>query len=831
MRMIIKYCVRKVSATRLPAAFLFVFCFCLITNTRGQQSVVIYQDRQLPEDAKSAIREMASLLSRSPGVTARIDSVNDFSGRGIYFTFVNSDRYKKAPASIRQMGEEAIYINASAGSVYSVANSSLAVTNAVHTYLGRLGFRFYFPDPAWHIIPANPKLFEPFTILDEPDFAFRSIFMGWGYGSDQLRSRYNFWERANRMGGHLQVRAEHSYLKMLAAKRTEFEKNPDYLTRPLLNGQKQSKTAFNFASPGLASLAHQWLSETFEKDKKAGKNTPMLSLEAFDGPNYCDLPGCKKLGDNSSDQFFYFTNQVAKKLKKSHPGKWIGVLAYNDHIDIPKYPVEDNIFVTLTSAFNPSGYSTDQLIQRWKTKVKRMGMYDYIGLYTSTYELPGRGLAGNYNNQAIILKKYHQQNIVSYQAESTYGWIPKGISQYLVSQLAWDATQPVEPIIDQFFRDCFPNTEKIIRPVFDSWAQPFILTENDIHKWLTAVQRAFGATKDAAELERIHQLALYLRYVTLFKAYDDVKSDAAKSRTAAADLMAYMNAVLETGVVASYAGINTLASTLGKDFAYSNKSAIWKSRSVTVPRTPADWNKWFVKYLPGLQRMEEVASYEKAPFVSSTELADISRKFTVQNKTQEVSFNGSMIVIADTKQSDSLFINIRGGRIKKAGHVSVTVYPWNNEMKPEGQKLLTARFSANGKYNKVSLAGLERGRYVIHVADSNSSGAHAYFPRKLKYSIVASPQYPIRYAFYNNYYIYVPRDTRVFYITKTHYLQLFDPSGKRSAYATQESKLVEVKVGKGMHGWWRVQMQLRDIYFTGIPPLLSRDPESFFLPD
>src|SRR5690606_28598391 len=158
--------------------------------------------------------------------------------------------------------------------------------------------------------------------------------------------------------------------------------------------------------------------------------------------------------------------------------------------------------------------------------------------------------------------------------------------------------------------------------------------------------------------------------------------------------------------------------------------------------------------------------------------------------------------------------------------VSVTVYPWNNEMKPEGKKLLTARFPANSKYNKVSLAGLERGRYVIHVADSNSSGAHVYFPRKLRYSILATAQYPIRYAFYNNYYIYVPADTRVFYITKTHYLQLFDPTGKRTAYATQESKLVEVKVDKGKHGWWRVQMQLRDIYFTGIPPLLSRDPES-----
>lgn len=823
---------RSITKLLLIASLAFALTGCSASKAGAQRTTVrVYQDRQLPSEAKQVIREMVSQLKQIPGVAIQIDSVSRFTGKGIYFTLTDVDQYSRVPSSFKKTAEEAIYIKSNSESVYSVSNSVVGFSNAVYTWLHKLGFRYYFPDPAWHIIPAKASLFTDFTIEDEPDFAYRSIYMGYGYGSDQLKSRYEFWERANRMGGYFRVRTDHVYPKILTAKKAEFEKNPTYLTKPLLNGVKQSGTTFNFGSTGLVNLVHQWLVEQFEREKKAGNNTPMLSLETFDGPNVCNLPECVKIGPSTSDQFFYFTNQVAKKLKTSHPGKYIGVLAYNDHIDIPKTTLEDNIFVTLTTAYNPSAYTTDQLVDRWKTRVKRLGIYDYIGLFTSTYELPGRGLAGNYNNQTAAIRKHHSRGIVSYQAESTYGWIPKGLGHYLVSQLTWDASQPEGPIVDRFFKDCFPNTEKWIRPVFESWNKPFFLTENDIYVWFTAVKDAMAATKDRAELERIQHIALYLKYVFMHKAYDDVKSDAIKSKEKGAELLAYMNQIQETGVVASYAGINVLAPSFGADFAIKNKSAVWRTKSVSVPKNVAEWNKWIASITPSLQKMSPYKTYDKAPFIPASELKSIAVKSFVANNTQEISFNGDLIAIVDTKNSDSLFLNIKGGRIKQAGELKVRVYPWNNAMKPVGKELLSATFNANQKYNKVSLATLPKDRYVVLLSDPNYSGAHVYFPRKLKFSVIASPEYPIRYAFYNNYYIYVPKGTDVFYITKTHYLQLFDPAGKKSAYATQESKLVEVKVGEGRHGWWRVQMQLRDIYFSGIPPLLSRDPESFFMPD
>jgi hypothetical protein len=800
-------------------------------DVEAQSVVRIFLDSRLPQTAKKAVKEMGDILGASPGVSIQFDSLNKYRGIGIYFTVAAYDYYRKAPVALKKMGAEGVYVSSGKEGVYAVANSVEGFSNIVFTYLDKIGFRFYFPDPAWHIIPKKLQLFQTFQTTEKPAFQYRNIFMGWGYGSDILKERYLFWERANRMGGSLQMKAGHSYQKILTDNLAEFQKHPDYLSKPLVNGKLQSKTAFNFSSGGLAELAYRWLAEQFDQANKKDQYLPMLSLEAFDGPNFCDLPECLKIGDNASDQIFYFTNKVAEKLKRTHPDKLIGVLAYNDHIDVPRYPMMDNIFVTLTSGFNPSPYSIDQLIDRWKKKVKRIGMYDYMSVFEWTNEMPGKGFAGNFEMVAFKMKEYSKKGIISYQAESTYGWIPKGLSHYLASRLAWNPGLAIGPILDKFYSDCFPNTHKWIRPVFESWIKIPIFTENDIYNWLYQVKKAFNSTTDSAELERIHQLALYLKYVTLFKAYDDVKTDTVKAKEAATDLFAYMNQVMEKGVVASYAGINTMAPKLGANFAYNSKAAIWKSRQVVVPGSKKEWDAYLDGQMSILQRMQPVKEYKNAPFLDKQEMASLSRQFKAPNKSQAVSFNATLLSIVDTRNSDSLDLQISGGRIKLSGIVSVRVYKWSDDLVPRGKPLLTARFQASKEFRKVSLSSLPRNKYLILSSDSSTTGAYLYFPKKMRYSIVASSDFPIRGSFYNNYYIYIPKGTKVFYITKTQYLQVLDPAGTRTSYSTQESRLVEIKVKEGSYGWWRILSQLNDIYFTGVPPLLSRDPESFFFPE
>jgi hypothetical protein len=803
--------------------------FFVITGTFGIYGQhTVYMDKTAPTSEIEAIREMVELINQSPAIKLTIDTLTKFSGQGIYITTTERDYYRKAPPQLKNMGEEAIFLKGSKDQVYICANTSSGMQHGIFVYLEKLGFRFYFPDPAWQINPSNASLFFPFEELTEPDFDYRRIFMGFGYGSDKLKDQYLFWERANRMGGALQVHNGHAYYAMLADKKKEFEKHPEYLNKPLINGVKQKKTVFNFSSPGLAQLAYEWLIERFAKLEKLGRTLPMLSLEPFDGPNYCDLPGCKKIGDNASDQIFYFTNEVARKLKRTHPDKKIGLLAYYDHIDIPKYDVEDNVFVTLTSSFNTSAFTTDELIARWKTKVKTMGVYDYMSVYSGSNDLPGRGFAGNYNDVARTIKKYKKLGVTAYQAESTYGWVGKGLSHYIAGRLTWESEADVNKIVDEFFDLCFPETKNFIRPVMDKWNSSFVLTENELYQWFSSLRSAFKICKDPGELKRLYQLALYVNYVKLFREFQGGKSQ--KQNGPAIQLLSYLSDIMDEGVVASYAAINTLAPPLGKEYAIRNKNAVWRNVKVDYPKNKQAWITAIDSYLPALTRIQNVRNYKTSP-LSQKEVKAQSLVPLWKNPHKAMSFRGSMTIIADTKASDSLFIKLKGGRTKKIGKVGLKVYAWNDEMAPNGKPLKEFYFAADGKDNEVSLKVLAPGKYIFVATDDASSGATIYFPSKLKYSVLASESSPLKGSFYNYFYFYVPAGVKSFYIVKSHFVRLIDPQGKQSTYGTSINNLVEIPVGEGKSGWWKAHLQLEQIYFIGIPPLVSRDPESYLYLD
>lgn len=748
-----------------------------------------------------------------------------FAGKGIYITLSATDRYKKAPSSLQSKGPEACYIKSSADAVYITANSLDGLQDALSLFLEKVGFRFYFPDPLWYIIPKVSS-FPVFEQLAEPSFATRQLQMGWGYGNKKLEDQFLFWQRANRMGGWLKIRNEHAYYNLLLDKKNEFSNHPEYLTKPLKNGNRQPGTVLNYSDPGLATLAYEWLAEQFNTSDKRSQPVPMLSLEPFDGDNYCNLPGCLRIGKSVSDQVFYFTNEVARKLKRSYPGKRIGVLAYNDHIDVPSLPIEDNIFVTLTNGYNTSNFSTEQLIGRWGKKVKELGIYDYLGLYASTFELPGRGIGIDYTRCANQIKEFQRQKVISYQGETTYGWITKGLSHYLVARLTWNSKDNVDQIVDEFFRNCFPNTRKWIEPMFASWTNSHTLGENDLHQWFSSLQSALQASSDASEIQRLHQIGLYLHYVRLYKDY--AAATGATANKLKSDLCSYMWDIMDEGVIGSYAGVNTLTEGMPAENGVMQAKAAWKQKQGGYPTTKAGWLTYIKTYLPTLTHTADAKEYSQAPLLSPGELKEVPSTARWDISYPSMIFHGQMSVVINTRLSDSSFVNISGGRLKKGGQVILRVYAWNKEMHAKGNPLKTIEFPSDGVFRKADLSALPKNKYILTLNDG-TSGGQVYFPGKLKYSVLASAADPILGGA-NNFYFYVPKGTTKFYIVKSHSLRFLNPRNGFKDSPTSE-KLVEVRVGEGEWGWWLCQFQLETTYFIGIPPLVSQHPKSFLFPD
>ena len=83
----------------------------------------------------------------------------------------------------------------------------------------------------------------------------------------------------------------------------------------------------------------------------------------------------------------------AKELKKTHPGKYIGILAYSWHSDPPGFDLEDNIFVQLTAGMNSSRFSFEDLLTGWSERSSKMGIYEYYSYWEmDKCMLPGGGI-------------------------------------------------------------------------------------------------------------------------------------------------------------------------------------------------------------------------------------------------------------------------------------------------------------------------------------------------------------------------------------------------------------------------------------------------------
>lgn len=798
------------------------------TTLHAQETVRVYFDATSPENEKAAIREAVGILSDFYGRVIP-DSTSRFNGRGIYFTTRARDIFRKYPSKLSSYGDEGIYIKGTATYAYVCANTGEGLRQGIYRYLQQLGFRYYFPNPAWHIKPADRKIYKTFEVLARPDFAYRKITPGWGYGTSRLAEQYYFWERANGMGGSLQTYNVHAYYGLVADNRKVFEANRDYLSKPLVNGNVQWGTVLNYGIPALADLAYRWLVTQFDAAERRGKPVPMLSLEPFDGPAYSDMAASRRVGATASDQVVYFTNEVAKKLRRTHPGKKIGILAYNDHIDIPRYKLEDNIFVTLTNGFNTSRYSTDELISRWKTKTKSLGIYMYYSVFESNRDLPGAGLAANYPSVVSWMKKLNKAGISSYQAETTYAWIPKGIGHFLTANLAWNVSADTAALLDKFYRDCFPQTRNRIRPLFESWNGNPLITENELYQWFSTWQTALNECNDAGELQRLQQIGLYLHYVRLQKEYGETPT-AERSRKAS-ELLAYLAEIMEEGVVASYAALNILPGEAGMtNQSPGDVSAYRRAATPAFPRNKKEWQQYTRSYLSGLKTTSDVKQFTKAPFLTASEVKNMGVPSVVHPFGPSMTFQGNLTMLIDTRRSDSAWIRLKGGRLKPSGRLTVKVYPWNNNLTPGEAPLSESYYTANDGEVTIDFRKLQRNRYIVVIEDNDAAGATAYFPKKLTYSVVTSATSPLRGGFYNYFYFYVPRGTRKFYIYKTDWMRVYDAKNKMKESPTSEN-LLEFNVTDADAGWWSVHYQMGRLHLQGVPPLISREPRYFFMPD
>lgn len=396
--------------------------------------------------------------------------------------------------------------------LYLLGATPQAVEFAVWDLLHVFGYRMYFPSQTWEIIPKRKKLAIDVDRLEKPEFYNRSAPRG-GLRRGLRKwaiEEWDQWQVRNRTKSSFVLNTGHAYDGIIKRNKAEFQKHPEYLA--LRNGIRGGNK-FCISNPGLRDLVVRDAIAQIEADPERDS----VSLDPSDGGGWCECAPCKEMG-TVSDRVILLANQTAEALNQLCKGeKFVGTYAYNEHSPPPSVKVHPNVVVSLATAFIKGDQTFNQMLQGWSAKAKAIGIREYYGLPVWHHSMPGKANAGKPLPLVQTIRDQHASGAKFINAESDDCWGANGLGYYLASRLVWDVDAPVEPIVDEFLRNCFGKAMQPMRAFYEFIGSGPRHSDHMVGTMYRLLAEARGLGEDPQVRKRIDSLILYTRYVELWR--------------------------------------------------------------------------------------------------------------------------------------------------------------------------------------------------------------------------------------------------------------------------------------------------------------------------
>jgi hypothetical protein len=800
---------------------------------------------------KGAAEELARRLKECSGLDFATVTNEAFAGKGIGLLVADGAAAEGALKELKGLGPEGLAVAGTPEGVTIAGNSALAVNEAVFFYLEKLGYRFYFPHKAWHIAPQTRKLFGEFSIVASPDYAGRRISQNAGTMSKAADADFAYWERANRMGGSLQLACGHAWDGIISRNKAEFEKHPEYLAK-LPPGMEEAKKAkrgnnnkFCCTNEGLIRLCIRDALQRIENPKPrarggdedgdgdddgdgAGGRVQMVSMEPSDGSGFCTCASCARLG-GASEQIFWLANEVAKGIREKHPGVLVGLYAYNEHAAPPSFELSPNLFVAVCMAFNQSRYSYDQLLEMWGKKLPRIGVREFYGVLAWDNDMPGRMRAGRPDYLARTIPRFHKAGAVSLQAQSSVGWMSRGLGQYLASRLFWETRAPADAIADEFFGKCFGKARKPVEQLFALWqANPNKLPlGHDLAAWLRLVREADALADNEGTRERLAHLKAYLHFVSLYQRFascdPEPKEEWLKRYT---ELLSWCWRTRDLQALASWPIVRQQARgrAPAPEYGVRHPQCVWKKDGS----------------LPSAEEIERLARadaalYRELAWLKPTGYANAFKPLAGKGSpaAEEIHFRMAQEMVVEVPKQGTASFRIAFGQVRPSEKKArIRLYGLDQDVDEEVDvPAFEKEVPIDEKEQAVSLAGVAPGTWRMVVEDHRAGWV--FRPDKeLRFSAFAGPDSRMRTLHSNNsFVIYVPPGTSRFAVIHHSPFALRSPSGRTLAFEMSRDGMSEVEVKPNEAGAWQVSRQSGQISFLGVPPWLSASARQMLLPE
>ena len=709
-----------------------------------------------------------------------------------------------------------------ANGVLLAGMSELAVEHAVWDFLYRLGYRQFFPGEKWEVVPGEKNLRLAVNAVERPDYYARSIWPGYGYLPEN-RPGYEIWNARNRATSGIVLNTGHAYDAIISRNKAEFEKHPEYLTKP--GGNK-----FFVSNPGLRQLVIADALAQFAKNPQLQS----VSLDPSDGGNW-DSDACPdaQVYKSVTDRVITLANEVAEAVNQKYPGKMIGVYAYNEHSPPPTIAVHPNVVVSVATAFIRGGYTIDELIAGWSAKAKVLGIREYYSVNVWDRDLPGQTRGGNIEYLKTTIPNFQKMGARFLSAEASDNWGPNGLGYYIAARLMWDGDEAnrVEAITKDFIEKAFGPAREPMSEYYrliDGSHRPLLSTDL-MGRMYRRLGEAFQKTNDPAVRARLHDLGLYTRYVELYSKYAQSTGD--ERQAAFEALMRYAWRIRGTRM------IHTLA--LWRDLPARDKQVKFlEGVSFQSPEGEANWKS--SEPFTAEQMQKIIADGIANNPIISFKAAAYSKNLVPATPLQLSSkARGSFNLIRGSqdfytwveKAPATITLQTRAGLIyTNLGAADINLYP---SAETFGASVARTEVAPDKEMREIQLKTTFQGLHRINVSDQ-SAGTQVSWPEGMPMTVESSLQSPVRFTAGRwSMYFYVPKGTTVVggYINGVGHLLDADGKVAKKFEAPDNQSYWNVPVAPGQDGkLWMLQGIAGQAMLMTVPPYLARSADELLLP-
>lgn len=791
----------------------------LASNGHANYPIVIAANASLK--VKHAAAELASYLYKITGAnfTIKEGDVNNGILVGVLGDFPKID-FKPDFNPQHPAESQGYEIKSHPKGVYIIGATPLAVEYAVFDFLGRFGYRRYFPMEKWEIIPKKSTLTFAAHIKEIPDYFHRRIWPGFGVWPEYKTSSEK-WNLVNRNGGY-PLRTGHSYDSIVINNQNEFKKHPEYYA--LVKGIRtvgQENAKFCISNPDLRKLVADYAVRRFEADPELMS----ISADPSDGGGWCECEACLKTGTPST-RVVLLANTVAKAVRERFPNKRIGMYAYGLHSPPPDIDVDQDVVVSVATSFIRGGLTLEEIIQGWQKRKAVLGIREYYDVYIWSKLLPGKSLGSNLDYLKKTIPKFYNSGARYLSSEASDDWGPSGLGYYIADKMMWNIkdSEHVNLYVEDFMNNCFGPAAAPMKEYYTllDGSKPKVLSSDLLGRMYSLLDQSLKLTIAYPDITtRINDLVLYTRYVEMYLKFEKAQGNLQKNSFN--DMTAFIASIKDSRM------LHTLAIAEGKHWkqlAPSPESYVSQNWKNPTAYTSKQINTII---------QEGIATNELLDF----ETVDFSEDLIPASQLSKEEYPLGYLKSRRGERSYYTWVNkdlapiiikVTGGLIptyRDRGNVRVKLIKIGGASDDGTRETIIQEDTStppNGIENTVKLSPKQQGLHIVTIDDGNDKTDDTWTSYTKTFKSAGLLE--------GTFYFYVPKGTKkIGFYSKLKKGELLDPEGKPVFTANNTNSYKSFSIPAGNDGkFWCFKEVNGEINLLTVPPYFSTNAKLLLIP-